>query len=149
MKYGAFACERPADYGAPGSGDTYLRQRLRDQLDPAHKGSLCLNFMVQVRADPRAEPIENILVAWSREVSPWHKVATIDIYPQTFTSDAQATFCDRLTFNPWHGLIQHMPQGGINRARRDVMHALQDVRLKANGLTRFGPGELTGDEVFN
>lgn len=42
----------------------------------------------------------------------------------------------------------HMPRGGINRARRDVMHAMQDVRLQANGVTRFGPSELTGDEKF-
>ena len=33
-------------------------------------------------------------------------------------------------------------------ARRDVMHAMQDVRLKANGMTRFGPRELTGNETF-
>jgi hypothetical protein len=39
--------------------------------------------------------------------------------------------------------------GGINRARRDVMPAMQDVRLKADGLTRFGPHELTGNENFN
>lgn len=149
VKYGAFACEQPTDYSTPGTSDDYLMQRLKDQLDPAAKRSLCLNFMVQIRADPRTEPIENVLVPWSHEVSPWHKVATIDIYPQAFASGAQTAFCDRLTFNPWHGLTVHTPLGGINRARRNVMHGLQDVRLKANGLTRFGPSELTGDEVFN
>jgi hypothetical protein len=41
-----------------------------------------------------------------------------------------------------------MPRGGINRARRVVMHALQDVRLTANHMTRFGPHELTGNEIF-
>jgi hypothetical protein len=54
----------------------------------------------------------------------------------------------RLTFNPWHGLKVHMPLGGINRARRDVMTAMQDVRLKANGQMCFGPHELTGNETF-
>ena len=42
----------------------------------------------------------------------------------------------------------HIPLGGINRARRDVMHAMQDVRLKANHEKRFGPHQLTGEEMF-
>jgi len=40
----------------------------------------------------------------------------------------------------------HEPVGGINRARRDVMDALQNVRLAKNGRKRFEP---TGNEVFN
>jgi hypothetical protein len=149
VKYSAFPCQTQVAYARPGTEPYYLRQRLRDTLDPAYKGHLCLNFMVQIRAAPNKEPLENVLVAWSPEVSPWHRVATVDIYPQEFTSTAQDAFCERLTFNPWHGLTDHMPLGGINRARRDVMHDLQEVRLMANGLTRFGPGELTGDETFN
>src|SRR4029077_15728690 len=109
---------------------------------------LRLNLQIQRRNDPDSEPIENTLVAWSEKISPWQKVATIDIGPQTFATTEQQEFCERLTFNPWHGLKVHIPVGGINRARRDVMHAMQDVRLKANGLTRFGPHELTGDEKF-
>ena len=103
---------------------------------------------MQVRNDPDSQPIENALVAWDDRVATWQKVARIDIYPQTFSSTAQQEFCERLTFNPWHGLKAHMPIGGLNRARRDVMQAMQDVRLEANGMKRFGPHELTGDETF-
>jgi hypothetical protein len=39
--------------------------------------------------------------------------------------------------------------GGINRASKDVMHALQQVRLEQNHLAHFGPNELTGNESFN
>lgn len=117
-------------------------------LDPANNHHLVLNLQIQMRKDPATEPIENTLVAWSDVTSPWQKVATIDIYPQYFGSTQQQEFCERLTFNPWHGLKVHMPRGGINRARRDVMHALQDVRLNANHSSRFGPSELTGDETF-
>jgi hypothetical protein len=148
IKYSAFPCEQQTQYGEPGKTPYYLQQRLENLLDPANNNHLCLNLQIQMRTDPASEPIENTLIAWSEKTSPWRKIATIDIYPQTFATTAQQGFCERLTFNPWHGLKVHMPRGGINRARRDVMHAMQDVRLKANGLTRFGPTELTGDEIF-
>src|SRR6185437_11341052 len=148
IKYSAFPAEQQTQYAKPGKSPYYLQQRLENLLDPAAGGHLRLNLQIQMRSDPVSEPIENTLVAWSDKTSPWQKIATIDVYPQTFATTAQQEFCERLTFNPWHGLKAHMPVGGINRARRDVMHAMQDVRLKANGLTRFGPRELTGDETF-
>jgi choline dehydrogenase len=142
-KYSAVPAEPQAQFGAPGSTAYYLQQRLEDRLDPTNNNHLILNLQIQTRTDPASEPIENALVRWT---SPWRKVATIDIYPQVFATTAQHQFCERLTFNPWHGLKVHMPRGGINRAARDVMSELQDVRLRANGLKRFAPGELTGDE---
>jgi choline dehydrogenase-like flavoprotein len=147
VKYGAFPCEQQASYNKPGNTSDYLLQRLQNVLDPANNRHFCLNLKVQVRNDLR-QPVENTLIAWDDNVAKWQKAARIDIYPQTFSTTAQQEFCERLTFNPWHGLQAHRPVGGINRARRDVMHDLQEVRLKANGWTRFGPHELTGDEVF-
>jgi len=149
VKYGAFPCETQVAYARPGTEPYYLRTRLRETLDPAYKGHLCLNFMVQIRSDPKRQPLENALVAWSPKDSPWQQVATIDVYPQEFSFSRQDAFCERLTFNPWHGLVDHTPLGGINRARRNVMHALQDERFKLNGQKRFAPGELTGNETFN
>ena len=148
VKYGAHPCERQAHYNKPGNTPDYLSQRLQNVLDPANNRHFCLDLQVQVRNDPDRQPVENTLIAWRDKDAKWQKVARIDIYPQTFSTTAQQEFCERLAFNPWHGLQVHRPVGGINRARRDVMVALQDVRLKANGWTRFGPHELTGDEVF-
>ena len=148
IKYSAFPAEPQTQYDSPGDTPYYLQQRLESLLDPANTHHLRLNLQVQMRNDPRTEPIENTLAPWSVSTSPWMKIATIDIYPQTFATTAQQQFCERLTFNPWHGLIAHKPVGGINRARRDVMHAMQDVRLNANGSTRFGASQLTGDEEF-
>jgi hypothetical protein len=148
IKYGAFPDEQQTQYGKPGKTPYYLQERLENRLDPANGNHLRLNLQIQMRADPSSQSIENTLVAWSAKTSPWRQVATIDIPPQTFATTAQQEFCERLTFNPWHGLKVHLPVGGINRARRDVMQAMQDVRLKANGLTRFGPHELTGKETF-
>ncbi len=149
VKYAATPCGPQAQYGKPGDTSYYLWQRLRDRLDPANNNRICLDLQVQLRNDPPSQPIENALVAWDGHVTGWHKVAKIDIYPQNFSSGAQQEFCERLTFNPFHGLKAHEPLGGINRMRRDAMHALQDVQFTANGWKRFGPRELTGNETFN
>ena len=147
IKYGAFPERVQAQYDRRGDTPYYLRTRLQDYLDPANNNHLKLDLMIQYR-EP-GQSIENTLVPWREDPASWHQVATIDIYPQIFSSPDQDAFCERLTYNPWHGLIVHKPEGGINRARRDVMQTMQDVRLKANGLTRFGPHQLTGDENFN
>ena len=146
MKYSALPCE-PRQFHPPtadSTSDDYLKGRLRDQLDPSWGGGICLNFNVQFRSD-ESQPIENTLIAWDAEDSPWHKVATIVIPAQEFTSPEQAEFCQNITFNPWHSLPAHEPIGGINRARRDVMFALQKARLDGNGRKRFEP---TGNETF-
>jgi choline dehydrogenase-like flavoprotein len=146
VKYGVFPCES-RQYHPPnavaGSPD-YLAGRLRDRLDPQTGRGLCLEFNVQFRS-AESQPIDDTLVAWKKEDSPWHRVATIQIEPQIFNSPEQAEFCQNITFNPWHSLPAHEPIGGINRARRDVMFALQKVRLEANGRKRFEP---TGEERF-
>ena len=148
IKYSAFPAEQQTAFSSPDTTPDYLGERLAAALDPAKNNHMLLNLQIQMRKDPASQPIESTLVPWDEQTSPWQKVATIDIYPQTFTSAAQKEFCERLTFNPWHGLIVHMPRGGVNRARRDVMHAMQDVRLQANGVKRNGPAQITGDEEF-
>jgi choline dehydrogenase len=147
VKYAAFPSE-PMQFHPPiadRTSDDYLMVRLKDQLNPSWPGAgLSLDFSVQVWSNER-QPIENALVAWSEKDSPWEKLATIHIPAQHFASTEQAEFCQNLTFNPWHSLPEHEPLGGINRARRDVMFALQKARLDADGLKRFEP---TGDEYF-
>ena len=145
VKYGAFPCTPQAQFNKPGHSSFYLMDRLQNVLDPVNNNHLCLNLRVQVRNTSDSQPIENALVAWDERDSEWLQVAKIDIYPQIFNTTAQQKFCEQLSFNPWNGLKVHMPVGGINRARRDAMNALQDVRLKANGLSRL---QTTGDETF-
>ncbi len=132
------------------SGDTpdknkpdYLSENLAKQLTGEGKG--CLDFYIQRQVDADAMPVENALVAWDQELSPFIKIARIDIPAQEFTSQAQKDFCENMSFNPWHSLVQHMPLGGINRARRQVMKDISDERLQHNGVTRFEP---TGLERF-
>ncbi|MCF8476223.1 MAG: GMC family oxidoreductase N-terminal domain-containing protein [Pseudolabrys sp.] len=150
VKYRARPCEAQAHYGKPGDTPYYLQQRLQERLDPAkNKSPLCFDLQVQLRNDPPSQPIENALIAWDGDVTGWLSVAQINIQPQNFAGAAQRQFCERLTYNPYHGLVVHKPLGGINRARGIVMDATQNVRLQANGWKRFGPNELTGNETFN
>jgi len=120
----------------------YLSDNLQNQLA---KGSACLDFFIQKQVDPEKMPVENVLIAWDKELSPFIKVAQIKISKQTFTSEAQKNFCENISFNPWHSLVAHRPLGGINRTRKVVMKDISDLRLKENKVSRFEP---TGDEVF-
>lgn len=147
VKYAAFPSE-PLQFHPPTAdraSDDYLLARLRNQLDPSWRGpGLSLDFNVQFRSK-ESQPIENALVAWDEKDSPWEKLATIRIPAQNFASTEQAEFCENIAFNPWHSLPEHEPLGGVNRARRDVMFALQKARLDADGRKRFEP---TGEEFF-
>ncbi|MCA9470491.1 MAG: catalase family protein [Nitrospirales bacterium] len=122
--------------------DDYLEEAMARDLA---RGDWCLEFLIQVQQDPDTMPVEDTLAVWDEEKAPFTKVATIQIPRQTFTSDAQKLFCEDLSFNPWHGLTVHKPLGGINRARRDEMKAISDLRLKQRGVTRTEP---TGLETF-
>lgn len=121
----------------------YLGENLAKQL--SGNGKACLDFYIQRQTDAYDMPVENALVAWDQKASPFIKIARINIPAQVFTSEAQKTFCENLSFNPSHSLVDHKPLGGINRARRVVMKDISDTRLKKNGVERVEP---TGAERF-
>ena len=142
VKYKVKSCiERQSEIPENPSYD-YLEEAMAKDLA---QGDWCLEFLIQVQKDPDTMPIEDTLAIWDENESPFFKVATIQVPQQTFTSDAQKLFCENLSFNPWHGLTVHKPLGGINRARRDEMKAISDLRLKQRGVTRIEP---TGLETF-
>lgn len=114
----------------------FLRERLREDLalQPAS-----FDFMVQFQTDPKWMPIENPMVEWDTDLSPYRKVATLTIPVQTFDSPAQMRFCEDLSFNPWRTLPEHQPLGAINRARLRVYPAIARFRHKRNGVTTREP----------
>jgi len=151
VRYSIVPAEQQAQYNSPDKKDPdYLLKRLQNKLNPANGagGHLVLWFEVQIRKNPDKEPLQNTLVPWSTKISPFMKVAKIDIYPQTIGTTEEDAFCERLTFNPGHSLLVHKPIGAINQARETVMFEMQKVRLDANHMTRFPPGSITGDETF-
>jgi Dyp-type peroxidase family len=107
----------------------YLRDALRERLE---RGSASFDFMVQVQGDPRKTPIEDPGIAWRERHARFKKVATLEIFQQTFDTPGQREFGENLSFNPWRCLPEHRPLGGINRARRQVYRALSNFRHHRN-----------------
>lgn len=142
VRYGLQTCSANVGEIPEPPTPNYLSDNLKSQLD---NGEACLDFFVQKQVDRTAMPVENTLIAWDQAKSPFIKVAQIHIPKQSFDSPEQKNFCENISFNPWHSLVEHRPLGGINRARKIVMKDVSNLRLKENGVKRFEP---TGDERF-
>jgi hypothetical protein len=91
------------------------------------------DFMIQLQTDPIADPIEDPTVIWDENRSPFVKVATLRIPRQVFDVESMNAFGERLSFNPWHTLVEHAPLGGINRARRAIYDAMSIKRRELDG----------------
>ena len=85
----------------------------------------------------------NIQVIVLRQLG--HRRRGIRIPAQAFESRAQDTFCDNLSYTPWHALPEERPVGGINRLRKEVYAAISALRHKLNKAPSVEP---TGDETF-
>lgn len=109
--------------------DNYLTQRMAAHL--AEKDTN-MSFYIQVQVDADKMPIEDPRVEWDRGLSPFIKVATIRIPKQTFDSEAQQLYGDRLSFTPWHCLPEHRPLGGINRGRKAIYETMSPFRHERN-----------------
>ncbi|PSN12927.1 catalase [filamentous cyanobacterium CCT1] len=105
----------------------YLREGMRDHL--GDRGA-AFDLWVQFQTDADKMPIEDPTIRWT---SPFHKVATLTIPPQTFESPEQVEFCENLSFTPWHSLVAHQPLGGINRTRKIVYEQISRIRNQLNG----------------
>jgi len=123
------------------SSKNFLREAMAERLT-FQKRPASFDFCIQLQTDPGTMPIEDPTIAWT---SDFIKVATITIYPQTFDSARQLKFCEDMSFNPWHGLPEHCPLGGINRARRSIYEASCSLRNQTNNVI---VKELTGRERF-
>jgi hypothetical protein len=143
VKYKLKACDSTGrKFNESSDGDEYLREVMEQQLK---EGQGCFDFYVQKQLDPNKQLMEDARHAWEEKNTPFINVARITIPAQGLGSPEQQEFCENLSFNPWHGLEVHKPLGSVNRARRDVMKAISDFRLKNNGITRKEP---TGLERF-
>lgn len=137
--FGDVACKfsaRPA-----GSSSTFqdtesadfLRANLESHLAV---GSASFEFLVQLRTQPDAMPIEDPTIDWREDAAPFRAVARITIPSQPL---GEAAFCENLSFTPWHGLPAHRPLGGLNRARREVYEAISRLRHRLNAAPRREP----------
>jgi hypothetical protein len=113
-----------------------LRLAMTAQLEEREAS---FEFLVQVQTDPGTMPVEDPTIPWDEEVSPYRRIATIRIAPQTFDTPKQMSDCENLSFSPWHTLDEHRPLGGINRVRKLVYDRLSQDRHELNGVSRVEP----------
>jgi hypothetical protein len=118
-----------------------LREALIEQLT-LRKIPARFDLCVQPQTDADAMPIEDPTIGWT---SAPVRVATLSIYPQKFDSPEQLAFFESLSWTPWNALPEHLPLGGINRARRKVYEDSSALRHKTTGVAPVSP---TGRESF-
>ena len=114
-------------------GDTYLADNLERHLGQADAS---FDFMVQLRTDPEAMPIENAAVEWREDQAPFVKVATLRIPQQQFRTPEREALAEALAFSPGHARVEHRPIGGVNRARMRVYREQAEFRQKRDDRRR-------------
>jgi hypothetical protein len=105
--------------------DTYLRDALRGRLA---QGDAQFDFCVQFQVDERRTPIEDAMAEWKESDSAYLPVARIRIPRQDIDAADTKRQCEKVAFNPWNCLPDHRPLGNMNRARREIYHALAAFR---------------------
>ncbi len=136
VKYSAIPAVQVPDTIPSPPGDDFLREAMIRQLAV---GEARFDFAVQLQTNADTMPIEDPGVAWSEQVSPFRKVASIRVLQQEFDSEAQRAFGENLSYTPWHSLPEHRPLGGINRARKVVYRAISMFRHECNLAPRREP----------
>jgi len=116
----------------------YLRQRMVSDLN---NGDVSFDFCIQLQTDAEKMPIEDPRVIWDKGKSPFIKVATLKILKQTFNTEAQQLYGDKLSFSPWHALPEHRPLGGINRGRKVIYSVMSKFRHNRNSEVSNEPTE--------
>ncbi len=131
MKFSVIPCTAVAARNPSDSVD-----RLGENL-AAHlkKQTACFDFKVQLRSS-KSMSVEDPTEEWSESDSPFRTVARITI-PQQTPDRGEA--CENLSFNPWNGLAEHRPLGGISRVRREVYREVSKLRHQLNGQIREEP----------
>jgi hypothetical protein len=113
----------------PKLSDHYLTENMEKHLA---SNEASFDFMVQAQKDPGRMPVEDAGVEWSEKESPFIKVATLRIPPQSFRTKEREELAENLSFSPAHSLTEHRPIGGINRARVAIYRRLSEFRHKQN-----------------
>lgn len=133
IKFRARACPGSAFVSGSDTADR-LRENLAATL--AQRGA-CMRFEVQVRTDPATQPIEDPTIEWPQQQAPFVPVAQITIAQQT---PQLGEACETISYNPWNGLREHQPLGGISRVRKVVYQSISRLRHELNRQRRDVPG---------
>lgn len=104
------------------------------------RGGAEFDVRVQLCTDLTTMPVEDAVVEWPEDQSPYRTVARLTLPAQDAYTEARRRYFDeRLAFNPWHALAAHRPLGSVNRARLQPYEAAQDARQRENGVAPAEP----------
>ena len=109
----------------------FLRSALSQQLS-TDRVDACFVLQIQRQNPQKYMPIEDTSIEWKESDAPYESVAKIRIPAQDFDTPALNLACDNQSFNPWFGVEEHRPIGGINRLRKAVYEAVSDYRHSRN-----------------
>jgi hypothetical protein len=135
VKYSARGCSAATDPLPKNPEHDFLRVALRNTLQ---SGDACMEFLVQPRTSDTMD-VEDSRIEWQETAAPFYKIATIRIPQQTFDTPEQNTFCENLSFTPWHALPEHKPLGVTNRLRKVIYDHISRVRHEMNDAKREEP----------
>jgi hypothetical protein len=96
--------------------------RLADDLTARlRSGAIEYALELQFFVDEQRTPIEDGSVDWPVDIAPYVRVAKLVIPQQDAASErgrSLAARIQKLSFDPWHALVEHRPLGGMMRARK-------------------------------
>jgi hypothetical protein len=116
--------------------ENYLRNSIEKFFQAGKEAYF--DFCIQIQGDPEEMPLENPTIEWKTER---HKLATLKISPQPFTTPQRMEFGENLSFTPWHSLVEHQPLGEMNRLRKGVYQ--QTAAYRRQELNHLSPQEPT------
>jgi catalase len=99
-------------------------------------------FQVQLCRDLDAQPVEDPTVEWKEDEAPFVTVATVTAAPQdSWRADQVQKVDEEMRFSVWTGLLEHIPLGSINRARRKPYQHSAEFRASFNGCPFHEPSQ--------
>ncbi|MFK3799339.1 MULTISPECIES: catalase family protein [unclassified Pseudomonas] len=110
----------------------FLRSALNQQLS-TDRAPACFVLQIQRQNPQKYMPIEDTSIEWKESDAPFETVARVRVPAQDFDTPTQNLACDNQSFNPWFGVAEHRPIGGINRLRKAVYEAVSAYRHDRNG----------------
>ncbi len=122
----------------PGDDPNYLSGDLARRL---RESEARFKFMVQFQTNADDMPLDKATVRWNEKESQPIHIATLILPRQDIQALGQPAYGENLSFNPWHCLPEHEPQGSISAARKIVYQASADERRNANGISIREPGK--------
>lgn len=110
------------------SSRNHLRQELEQRLMAEE---VRFDFMAQFYVDEERTPIEKGAQEWKEVDAPFVKLAELVIPSQdlsTYQAKVDQQYANTLSFDPWHGLVEHRPIGNVQRARAAIYRASSRLR---------------------